>query len=93
MLASFGEFESQTDHSQDGRRPGDVFSFGAVLYEPAECRDSAGSFVPVRRGLQLRPDVHVRGLPARERTPDGEPVTHGVGSVCMMLALVPLEKS
>ena len=59
------------------------------------CRGSAGSFVPVRRDLQLRPDVHLRGLPTFERTPVGEPVMHGdtgliagVSSVCMMLALV-----
>jgi hypothetical protein len=55
-----------------------------------ECGGSAGSFVPVRRGLQLRPDVHVPGLRARERAPVGEPVMHAdtgllavVGSVCM----------
>jgi hypothetical protein len=34
----------------------------------------AGSFAPVRRGLQLRPDVHLQGLPAHERSPGGEPV-------------------
>jgi hypothetical protein len=55
----------------------------------------AGSFVPVRRGLQLRPDVHLQRRPARERTPGGEPVMHAdtgllaaMGSICMMLALV-----
>ena len=60
-----------------------------------ESRGPAGSFVPVRRGLQLRPDVHLQRLPARERTPSGEPVMHAdtgllavMGSVCMMLALV-----
>ena len=52
-------------------------------------------FVPVRRGLQLRSYVHLRGLPARERADGGEPLMHAntgilavVGSVCMTLALV-----
>src|SRR6476660_2167836 len=52
-------------------------------------------FVPVRRGLQLRSHVHLRGLPARERAEGGEPLMHAgtgvlavVGSVCMTLALV-----
>ena len=60
-----------------------------------ESRRPAGSFVPVRRGLQLRPDVHLQRLPARERTSSGEPVMHAdtgllavMGSICMMLALV-----
>jgi hypothetical protein len=60
-----------------------------------ESSGPAGSFVPVRRGLQLRPDVHLQRLPARERTASGEPVMHAdtgllavMGSVCMMLALV-----
>jgi hypothetical protein len=45
--------------------------------------------------MQLRADVHLHGLPARARASDGEPVMHantgllaGVGSLCMMLALV-----
>jgi hypothetical protein len=41
-----------------------------------EFRGPAGSFVSMRRGLQLRPDVHLQRLPARERTPGGEPVMH-----------------
>jgi hypothetical protein len=60
-----------------------------------ESRASADSFVPVRRGLQLRTDVYLRGLPARERTPVAESLTHAdtgvlavAGSVSMMLALV-----
>jgi hypothetical protein len=68
--------------------------FGMHLRLP-ERRGSAGHLVPVRRVLQLRPDVHLQGLPARERTPSGEPVVHAdsgvlavMGSVCMMLALV-----
>ena len=60
-----------------------------------ESSEPAGSFVPVRRGLQLRPELHLQGLPARERAPVGEPVMHNdtgllvvVGSICLMLALV-----
>src|SRR5687767_5760951 len=60
-----------------------------------ECRGAAGSFVRVWRGLQLRPDVHLPELQARERTPGGEPVVHAdtgllavVGSACMTPALV-----
>ena len=58
---------------------------------------SAGAecFVPVRRGLQLRSDVHLQQLSAREGAHLGDPVMHAgtgvlaiVGSVCMTLALV-----
>ncbi len=61
----------------------------------SEFRAGAGRLVPVRRSLQLRADVHVQGLPARERANGGEPLMHAhtgilavVGSVCMTLALV-----
>jgi hypothetical protein len=61
----------------------------------SEFRAGAGRFVPVRRGLRLRADVHLQGLPARERADGGESLMHAhtgilavVGSVCMTLALV-----
>jgi hypothetical protein len=60
-----------------------------------EAHVPVGGFVPVWRGLQLRPGVHLQGLPARERAPVGEPVMNAgpgvlavVGSVCLLLALV-----
>ena len=41
-----------------------------------ECYRPAGGFVPVRCGLQLRRDVHLQRLPAREGAPVGKPVKH-----------------
>lgn len=61
----------------------------------SEFRAGAGRLVPVRRGLRLRADLHLQGLPARERVDGGESLMHAhtgilavVGSVCMTLALV-----
>ena len=59
-----------------------------------DSRGPAGGVVPVWRGLQLRADVQLQGLPARERAAGGEPPTHAhtgilavVGSVCMTLGI------
>jgi hypothetical protein len=41
----------------------------------------------VRRGLQLRSDVHLQRLPARERTPDGNPVMPSVIGIVLSLGV------
>lgn len=58
-------------------------------------RRGSASLVPVRGRLQLRPDLQLQGLPARQRAQGGEPLMQAdtgflaaAGSVCMMLALV-----
>jgi hypothetical protein len=48
-------------------------------------RGPAASFVPVRQGMQLRPDLHLQRLPARERTPSGEPAI-GYGGAAWYVA-------
>ena len=49
----------------------------------SEFRAGAGRFVRVRRGLRLRSDVHVQGLPARERADGGEPLVDRCGDAHM----------
>ena len=51
--------------------------FGMRMRLP-ECGSAAVNLVPVRRGLQLRPDVQRQGLPARARTSGREAVMHAV---------------